>query len=199
MKNSIYLFSFILVISCGKSIEKDAKKMADLMCKTYDTEISESEKNEFLEKIGNIENNYSEEEKTELQNLAEDLFVDNCGDKVALSLGKNETESSNLENKNSHLQNEELNTQSSETNNYDKMLDDYESYVNQYIALIKKASTGDQSAILEYPKFMQKAQQLEQSMKQAENSGQLTIQQAKRMNDINFKMLEEAQKMQSNY
>lgn len=74
--------------------------------------------------------------------------------------------------------------------NYDVMLDDYEKYVDQYITFYKDAMNGDQNALIEYPKFMQKANNLQQSMKAAENSKDLTTKQMKRMNDINFKMME---------
>ncbi len=77
----------------------------------------------------------------------------------------------------------------SNSNDYDKMLNDYENYVDQYLILYKKAMNGDQTAMMEYPELISKAEALEHSMKEAEKSGSLSGQQLKRMNDISFKML----------
>ena len=82
---------------------------------------------------------------------------------------------------------------------YDKMLNDYESYVDQYLVLYKKAMNGDQTAMMEYPDLMSKAEELERSMKDAEKSGNLSVQQLKRMNDINFKMLGAMQNQSNGY
>ena len=47
---------------------------------------------------------------------------------------------------------------------WDSMLDSYEQYVNKYIALLKKASNGDMTAMAEYAGLMQKAQELSDKM-----------------------------------
>lgn len=74
--------------------------------------------------------------------------------------------------------------------NYDKMLDDYDKYVTQYIAIAKKMKKGDQSAIAEYPKFMEKTQKLGESLEKVQNDDNFTPEQMGRMSKIQMRMLE---------
>lgn len=80
--------------------------------------------------------------------------------------------------------------------NYDKVLDDYEAYVDKYLVFLKKANKGDMSAMQEYPALMEKAQDLEKSLKEAENDKSLNASQMKRMVKIQTKMLNAAIDMQ---
>ena len=77
---------------------------------------------------------------------------------------------------------------------WDKLLDSYESYVNQYIKLLEKVAKGDMDAMLEYPTYLQKAQDLSKQLEKAK--GDISPEQLKRYNKINLKMLKAAEKMQ---
>lgn len=53
---------------------------------------------------------------------------------------------------------------------WDAILDSYEQYVTKYIALAKKATSGDMSAVAEYPALVEKAQQLGNQLENAQGS-----------------------------
>ena len=74
----------------------------------------------------------------------------------------------------------------------DSMLDSYEQYVNKYIALLKKASNGDMTAMTEYPALMSKAQEFCDKMENAK--GSMSASQLVRYTKITEKMLKAAQK-----
>ena len=73
----------------------------------------------------------------------------------------------------------------------DSMLDSYEQYVNKYIALLKKASNGDMTAMAEYAGLMQKAQELSDKMNGAQ--GDMSASQWARYVKITTKMTTAAQ------
>ena len=74
---------------------------------------------------------------------------------------------------------------------WDSMLDSYEQYVNKYIALLKKASNGDMTAMAEYAGLMQKAQELSDKMDGAQ--GDMSASQWARYMKITTKMTTTAQ------
>lgn len=76
----------------------------------------------------------------------------------------------------------------------DEMLDSYEEYVDEYISYIKKASNGDMSALEEYPKLMETANELSEKIGKCQ--GDMTSSQLSRYNKISMKMLEAAKQMQ---
>lgn len=78
----------------------------------------------------------------------------------------------------------------------DRMLDDYENYVDQYIVYVKKASEGDMTALSEYPSLMEKANQLQSSLQEAQNNNNFSADQMKRMVSIQQKMTNAAIDMQ---
>lgn len=53
--------------------------------------------------------------------------------------------------------------------NWDKVLADYESYTDKYIQLLKKANSGDMSAMTEYVSMLEKAQSLQESLSDADD------------------------------
>ena len=75
----------------------------------------------------------------------------------------------------------------------DSMLDSYEQYVNKYIALLKKASNGDMTAMAEYAGLMQKAQELSDKMDGAQ--GDMSASKWARYVKITTKMTTAAQEM----
>lgn len=84
---------------------------------------------------------------------------------------------------------------SSGSENWDKMLDDYEAYVDKYLDFLKKSQKGDMSALQEYPALMEKAENLEKSMKKAQDDNKLSASQIKRMTKIQTKMINAAADM----
>ncbi|SIT03982.1 hypothetical protein SAMN05421786_104240 [Chryseobacterium ureilyticum] len=195
MKKIIYSLIVVgLLISCGKSIESDAKTIADLMCKSQKDLSNTSENLNYVEEIEKIEAKYEGEEKEKLEKLAEELYIKQCGNNAVsdfLKSSEKDTlqEGETVLSSDPNLNEDDYNIQSSTNNDYDKMLDDYEKYVDQYLVVYKKAMNGDQSAMIEYPELLSKAQEFEKSMQLADRGGDLSVQQLKRMNDINFKML----------
>lgn len=84
-------------------------------------------------------------------------------------------------------------SESSDGEDWDSLLDSYEEYVDMYISLLKKASSGDLSAVSEYTSYMSKAQEVSQKM--ADATSKLSPAQLNRFNKINQKMLQAAQNM----
>ena len=74
---------------------------------------------------------------------------------------------------------------------WDSMLDSYEQYVNKYIALMKKVSNGDMTAMAEYPALMEKAQEFSDKMSGAQ--GDMSASQWARYMKITTKMTTAAQ------
>lgn len=81
------------------------------------------------------------------------------------------------------------NMSSSKSQNWDKVLNKYDDYTDEYIKYYNKAKNGDMSALQEYPKLMQKAEELQKSLAKAQNDNSLTSKQINRMTKIQTKML----------
>ena len=79
---------------------------------------------------------------------------------------------------------------SKNSTNWDKVLDEYESYVNQYIVLMKKAKNGDMSAMNEYAKMLEKAQNFADKLEDADDA--MTTAQMARYTKITAKMTQAA-------
>ena len=75
---------------------------------------------------------------------------------------------------------------STSSTNWDEVLDDFEEYVDKYISLVKKASSGDLSAMTEYVRFLEKAEDLADQLDDAED--EMTSAQLKRYMKIAQKM-----------
>ena len=88
---------------------------------------------------------------------------------------------------------ESISSSSKSSADWDSMLDSYEQYVNKYIALLKKASNGDMTAMAEYAGLMQKAQELSDKMDGAQ--GDMSASQWARYMKITTKMTTAAQEM----
>lgn len=88
---------------------------------------------------------------------------------------------------------ESISSSSTGSADWDSMLDSYEQYVNKYIALLKKASNGDMTAMAEYAGLMQKAQELSDKMNGAQ--GDMSASQWARYMKITTKMTTAAQEM----
>lgn len=77
--------------------------------------------------------------------------------------------------------------------NFDELLDSYEKYVDKYIAVMKKAQSGDASAMSEYPDLLEEANNLSEKIQNVK--GDLTPSQLSRYTRINNKLLRYAQEM----
>lgn len=86
-----------------------------------------------------------------------------------------------------------ISSSSTSSADWDSMLNSYEQYVNKYIALVKKASNGDMTAMAEYAGLMQKAQELSDKMNGAQ--GEMSASQWARYMKITTKMTKAAQEM----
>jgi hypothetical protein len=76
---------------------------------------------------------------------------------------------------------------------WDKLLKDYEEYTDKYIVLLKKAKKNDVSALSEYPDILEKAGELENDLKKAENN--LSQAQLSKMLKIQTKLANAAMEM----
>lgn len=81
-------------------------------------------------------------------------------------------------------------TKASNGKDWDKILTDYESYTDKYIQLLKKANSGDMSAMAEYVSILEKAQALEESLSDADD--EMTSAQLKKFMKIQQKLIDAA-------
>lgn len=77
--------------------------------------------------------------------------------------------------------------------NLDALLDKYEKYVDDYITLMKKAQNGNASAMVEAVELLEDAQELAEELEKEQ--GNMSVADAKRMAEINEKMITAAQNM----
>ncbi|MDO4727212.1 MAG: hypothetical protein Q4A56_08385 [Porphyromonadaceae bacterium] len=73
---------------------------------------------------------------------------------------------------------------------WDALLNSYENYINNYIRLVKKASSGDLSALSEYGEMLEQAEELGEKLEQAE--GDLTPSQLAKFNKLQMKLINAA-------
>jgi hypothetical protein len=83
--------------------------------------------------------------------------------------------------------------ESAGSEDWDALLRSYEQYVDKYIAYMKKAAKGDMSALSEYPALLEKAQDLDEKLKNAE--GEMSASQWKKYGKISMKMFKAAGEM----
>jgi len=76
---------------------------------------------------------------------------------------------------------------SSSSQDWNKVLDEYEKYVNEYIKFVKKLSKGDKSVESTVDKYFWAADDLEDELEEAYNSGKMTSAQKKRFDKIEEK------------
>lgn len=79
---------------------------------------------------------------------------------------------------------------------WDKVLDEYEKYVDKYLETIEDINDGDNlKAILNYPSFILQTKKFTETLEEADNSKSLSIDQIKRMTDIQLEILEAVSEM----
>ena len=82
----------------------------------------------------------------------------------------------------------------SESGDLSELLDKYEKYVDDYIALLKKANDGDITALTDAAQLMEDAQELAEELEKEQ--GNMSVADAKRLAEINEKMIIAAENMQ---
>ena len=168
-----------LLMSCSE-IKKDAQTIADLKCLSMDAHGDKKER--YEQQIEIISIKYSGSDLVELEKTADELFK-KCPAKIKEDKENAEFEKEMKEmDKNSFS--DSISSNSSDINDYDKLLDDYEDYMNEYLTLYRKSLNGDASAMSKYPELMQKAENLQKSLEEADKNGQLNAKQMKRLNNL---------------
>lgn len=196
MRKIVYSLMTIALLTSCNSVEKDAKKLADLMCKAQENQSNPVKSMKFVEDIEKIEDKYNDKEKKKLQKLAEKLYIKQCGEKNASDFFDSMKEESSPENNdynNSELNsNDEFNNwQHQKENSYaqvDKLLDEYERYVTEFSLMYNSAYSGDVSAMSKYPILLDKAKKFGISLNNASAKGELNPDQIKRLDVLNGKL-----------
>lgn len=146
-----------------------------------------------LENIDKSGLNFTDEQKERYYKLMERMI--SAGEKtqeIYRSKDSSDEDSSNSTDENDS--DDEMVENDSDAPDVDEMLDSYEEYVDEYISYIKKASNGDMSALEEYPKLMETANEFSEKIEKCQ--GVMTPSQLSRYNKISMKMLEAAKQMQ---
>ena len=144
--------------------ERDLDKTMDKLVDKYpDNTLSQKEE----AKINEIEKRIDEKYKQKAQKLCYDYEDD-------------ESSASSYESS----------TSSDSSENWDEVLDEYEKYVNEYIKCYKKAKNGDVSALSQYVDLLEKAEDLEGMLQDADDDNALSPQQIKRFEKIFEKLYE---------
>ncbi|WP_320052640.1 DUF6591 domain-containing protein [uncultured Acetobacteroides sp.] len=112
---------------------------------------------------------------------------------LATSCGSKETKGSTDSTTTTELTGKETTTETASSENWDDVLNSYEEYIDQYIKLMKKANTGDMSAVSEYPAMMDKANELGEKLQNASTT--LTSEQMSRFAKLQTKLTNAATEM----
>lgn len=82
---------------------------------------------------------------------------------------------------------------STDNTDFDEWLESYEKYIDRYISFMKKAKNGDASAMSEYGKFLEEANDYMRKLEKVK--GNLTPSQLNKLNQLNIKKMEALQNM----
>lgn len=110
---------------------------------------------------------------------------DNSKESEALKIASEKAKSFSI---NSKIKDDVTISENNGNKNWEKILTDYESYTNQCIKLLKKANSGDVSAMTEYLEVLQKAQDIQESFLEAEDD--ITTAQMERFIKIQKKLID---------
>ena len=108
-----------------------------------------------------------------------------CKESEALKIASEKAKSFSI---NSKIKDDVTISKNNGDKNWEKILTDYESYTNQCIKLLKKANSGDVSAMTEYLEVLQKAQDIQESFLEAEDD--ITTAQMERFIKIQKKLID---------
>lgn len=158
------------------SVHKTANTMYQLELRASEKAHIMDELDRLTDELDGLESEMSSNQKRKyeyIKNRTYDDYSDN-----------------DIEADNSQSQNRSNNGGSS---NWDDLINSYEKYVDRYIVYLKKAQNGDMSAMSEYTKLLEEANNYFAKLEKAK--GDLTPSQLNRLNQINIKKLEALQKM----
>jgi hypothetical protein len=126
---------------------------------------------------------------TKFTDLNQEKYPDNIASFSINSKKIEKDESTSSSDNTSSPTTESTTASASGSEDWDKVLSDYETYVDDYLKIIKKMNNGDASAAEEYPALLEKAQDLDKSLKEAQGNNSLSAAQMGRMIKIEGKML----------
>jgi len=106
------------------------------------------------------------------------------------TISSSENSSSSYSSSSDDEDDEAVTTKKTGSTNWDKVLADYEAYTDKYIKLLKKANAGDASAMTEYLEMLEKAQEFQESLENADDD--LTPAQLQKFNKIQMKLVNAA-------
>jgi len=154
-----------LITACGDSIEKDAKKAAQLY---YESEQNPSDKNEAkFEKFAEEMEKKYESRLDEFEALFEkelEKLENKKSSKKENSFSSDDDDSYDDDDDDSYKT-----SSKSSSEDWDAILKDYESFIDKYISLMKKAQKGDMNALTEYAEYMEKANDLGEKLGNADD------------------------------
>lgn len=81
-----------------------------------------------------------------------------------------------------------VSTPSKSNEDWDAYLKSYEKYIDQYVQMMKKAQSGDMSAMLEYAEMLENMEDMQKKMESVK--GELSASQMARFTKLQYKMIE---------
>lgn len=193
-KEEKFLSDFEELIEKAEEVKtKDDLKSFMTFTEQFEKRIADLYGVNDLENIDKSGLNFTDEQKERYYKLMERMI--SAGEKtqeIYRSKDSSDEDSSNSTDENDS--DDEMVENDSDAPDVDEMLDSYEEYVDEYISYIKKASNGDMSALEEYPKLMETANEYSEKIEKCQ--GVMTPSQLSRYNKISMKMLEAAKQMQ---
>lgn len=121
------------------------------------------------------------------------VFTSCGGSTASKSVGNNQDSISTITESDPSITSSEEEGEANKNEDWDAVLKSYETYIDNYIALMKKAKTGDASALSDYPAMMQNATDLQTKLGSAEN--QLSTSQMEKFLDLQNKLIKAASEM----
>jgi hypothetical protein len=106
------------------------------------------------------------------------------------AVSSSESSSSSYSSTSDDEDDEEVVAKKSGSENWDKILVDYEAYTDKYIKLLKKANAGDMSVMTEYMEMLEKAQEFQESLENADDD--LSPAQMQKFTKIQMKLMNAA-------
>lgn len=121
------------------------------------------------------------------------VFTSCGGSTASKNVGNNQDSISTITESDPSVTSSEEEGEANENEDWDAVLKSYETYIDNYTALMKKAKTGDASALSDYPAMMQNATDLQTKLGSAEN--QLSTSQMEKFLELQNKLIKAASEM----
>lgn len=186
---SIVVLSIMILVSCGSSIESDAKKAAELMCEAYqnpDRSIALTvQMEEISEKYtGTDKDKFEEIAEREYEECLKSVIKSSTNSEI-MNIGNDKSEEGEEDDYESDYEEDTsyLNDGSSDIN---VMLESYENYVDEYISLMEKSKSGNIVDSKDYERMMKKAEEFGEKMDNSTDD--MTVNQITRFSEIQAKL-----------